>query len=326
MKALVCDRFGSLDDVAFRDIPEPTPGPADILVRVQAAGCTFTDVLFAQGRYQVKPRLPFVLGTEVAGDVVAIGAAVDRFRVGDRVMSLAPNFGGFAEMVAIPEWAPVLLPATIDYQSGACVMSSNATAQHALRQRANLRPGETLVVTGASGGTGAAAVQIGKILGARVIGVCSTVERAVFCRGLGADDVIVNGPGVDLAASLEVLLGKQGADVVFDTVGGHIFAACARVMAFEGRLLVVGFASGDLPTLAVNMTLVKIYSVIGVHWLTFAQRRPDQHAANMVELVAWLEAGELATTVTATLPLGQGAEALRRIAQREAMGKIVLIP
>lgn len=326
MKALVCDRYGSLDDIAYRDVPEPVPADGEILVQVRAAGCMFTDVLFAEGRYQVKPALPFVLGSEVSGDVVGVGARVTRFKIGDRVMSLAPNFGGFAERVVIPEWTPCLLPLSVDYQSGSAVMSANATAQHALRQRANLQPAETLVVSGAAGGTGAAAVQIGKLLHARVIAVCSTPQRAEFCRALWADECIVYGEGVDLAARLKDSTAGRGVDVVFDTVGGPVFDACARAMAIEGRLLVVGFASGILPTLAVNMTLVKVYSVIGVHWLTFVQQHPEQHAANMGELANWLDSGKLTTTVTAVLPLSKGADALRRIARREAMGKIVLVP
>jgi NADPH2:quinone reductase len=325
MKALVCDSFGSFDGISFREIARPAPGPGEILVRVRAAGAVFTDVLFALGKYQITPKLPFVLGSEVAGEVVELGPGVDLFSIGDRVASLAINFGGFAEYIVLPAWLPVRLPGDIGFEVGAALMASAATAQHALRQRGAIQPGETLVVTGAAGGTGSAAIEVAKALGARVIAVCSSAERAAFCRHLGADHT-VNYVADDLCSSLRTITDGRGVDVVFDLVGGDVFDACARSMAYNGRLLVVGFASGRLPTLPVNRTLLGVYSVVGVHWLTFVQRNPSAHLANMVELMGWVRRGLLRPRVTSTYPLADGVAALRRIADRAAMGKVVLRP
>lgn len=325
MKALVCDRFGSLDDIRYRDIDEPKPGPGEVLVRVRAAGAVFTDVLFALGRYQSTPSLPFVLGTEVAGEVAALGDGVTGFAVGDRVASVAMGFGGFAEYVLLPAWLPTPLPEAVPFEAGAAMMSSAATAQHAFRQRAGLQPGETVVVTGAAGGTGSAAIGVAKAMGARVVAVCSSADRARFCRDLGAD-ACIDYSGADLREALRAATDGRGADVVFDVVGGDVFDACARSMAYNGRLLVVGFTAGRLPAVAANRTLLGVYSVVGVHWLTFVQRQPEVHAANMTELMGWVRDGAFAPTVTDTLPLAEGVTALRRIADRRAMGKIVLIP
>lgn len=325
MRALVCDRFGSFDDIRYREIDEPVPGPGEILVRVRAAAAVFTDVLFALGRYQATPPLPFVLGTEVAGEVAALGEGASRFAVGDRVASVAMTFGGFAEYVVLPDWLPTPLPPAVPFETGAALMSSAATAQHALRQRAALQPGETLVVTGAAGGTGSAAIQVGKAMEGRVVAVCSSADRARFCRDLGAD-AAVDYTGRDLREALREATDGLGADAVFDVVGGDVFDACARSMAYNGRLLVVGFTAGRLPMIAANKTLLGVYSVIGVHWLTFVQRQPEVHAANMDELMRWVCAGALVPKVTETLPLSDGAAALRRIADRQIMGKVVLIP
>lgn len=325
MKALVCDAYGSLDDIRYREIDEPVPGPDEVLIQVKAAGAVFTDILFAEGKYQVRPPLPFVLGSEVAGEVVAVGERVTRLKPGDRVMSLAINFGGYAERIVLPAWLPTLLPKQVSFEAGAAVMCCTATAQHALRQRAALQPGETLVVTGASGGTGSAAIQVGKLLGARVIAVCSSAERAAFCRDLGADDTIVY-TQADLKQALRERTGGRGADVVFETVGGDLFDTCARAMAIDGRLLVVGFASGRLPSLPVNLSLVKVYSVIGVHWLTFVKRHPVIHAGNMDQLSGWLERGELQPQINTIVPMSEGIEALKRLARRELIGKLLLIP
>lgn len=325
MKALVCDRVGSLDDVRYGDVPEPVAGPEDVVVAVRAAAAVYTDVLFAEGRYQEHPPLPFVLGSEVAGDVVDVGTNVTRLRVGDRVMSLALHFGGFAERVVLPAWLPSLLPDAVPYEMGAAVMSSAGTAQHAFRQRAALRDGETIVVTGAAGGTGSAAVQVSKILGARVIAVCSSEDRGEFCRSLGADEVVVRSRE-DVTLALRQLTDGHGVDVGFDVVGGEVFNSCARAMGYNGRLLVVGFTSGHLPTMAVNRTLLQVFSVVGVHWLSFVRREPDHHAANMVELAAWLESGALRPAVTEVMPMVDGVSVLRRLAARDVLGKVVLIP
>ncbi|MGY4103740.1 NADPH:quinone oxidoreductase family protein [Nocardia sp. R16R-3T] len=323
MKALICDRFGSLDELDYREVDDPVPGPSDVLVRVRASGAVFTDILLVQGKYQITPALPFVPGAEVSGDVVAVGAGVTQLQVGDRVMSLAMNFGGFAEKVVLPAWLPTVIPDDVPYDLAATVMSSAATAQHALRDKGLLRAGEILVVTGASGGTGSAAIQVGKLLGARVIAVCSTPERAEFCRAVGADDVVIHSQE-DVRDRVRELTAGKGADVVFETVGGHLFDHCMRSTAVDGRILVVGFASGEFPSLAVNLALVKVISVIGVHWATFVREHPDRHAEHMIELNRWLADGSLRPAVTERFPLASGKTALERIADGAVMGKIVL--
>lgn len=323
MKALVCDCYGSFDCVRYRDVPDPVAKPDEILVSIRAAGAVFTDLLFVQGRYQVKPDLPFVLGSEMAGEVIAVGERVTRFRPGDRIMSLALRFGAFAERIALPEWLPVRMPASLPYETGAALISSSATAQHALRQKAQLQPGETLVVTGAAGGTGSAAIQVGKAIGARVIAVVSSAERAQFCKSLGADDTI-DYNREDLKQAIKDRTEGRGADVILETVGGNAFDACSRAMAVDGRLLVVGFASGRIPSLPVNLTLVKVYSVIGVHWLTFVKKNPELHAANMEELVTWVEQGLVSPPVSAVFPLSEGVSALKKIESRDVLGKVVL--
>ncbi|MGQ4598893.1 zinc-binding dehydrogenase [Nocardia sp. R6R-6] len=325
MKALVCDTFGSVDHVVYRDIDEPAPGPDDVLIDVRAAGAGFYDVLFAEGKYQIKPDPPFVLGCEVAGVVAAVGSNVTRLAVGDRVMSLGIHFGSFAERMTLPGWLPTVLPENIDFEQSGGTMSSLGVAQHALCQRANLQSSETLVVTGASGGTGSAAIQIGKLLGARVIAVCSSEERSAYCRQVGADDVI-DYTTSEVKQSIRELTGGRGADVVFDTVGGDVFSACARAMAMGGRLLVVGFASGQIAAFPPNLSLVAGYALVGVNWLSYLRAQPADHHRTMSRLTDWLRAGEVSPTITDVVQMSEGRDVLRRIANRAVMGKIVLVP
>lgn len=325
MKALVCDRFGSVDEAVYREIAEPIPGPDDVLIDVRAAGVGFYDVLFAEGKYQIRPEPPFILGCEVTGVVREVGENVGRLTAGDRIMSLGIEFGSFADQMVLPGWLPTVLPDSLDFEQAGCTMSSLGTAQHALCQRADLRAGETLVVTGAAGGTGSAAIQIGKALGAQVIAVCSSDERAQFCRQLGADDVI-DYTTCDPKKAIRELTRGRGADVVFETVGGELFGACARAMAMGGRLLVVGFASGDITAFPTNLALVMGYSVVGVNWLSYLRARPADHEHTMSQLVGWLQAGEVAPSVTDVVSMADGGAVLRRIASRNVMGKVVLVP
>lgn len=292
------------------------------MIRVRSAGVCHTDLLFVLGKYQATPSLPFIPGSEVAGDVVAVGSSVRDFRPGDRVVSLAPNFGGFAERVAVPAAIAAKIPAAASYESAAALMSSYGTAQHALRQRAMLQRGETLLVTGAAGGAGIAAVQIGACLGAKVIAVCSTEEKARFCLRHGATETIVY-EQVDLKSALR-RLAVNGVDVVFETVGGTVFEACSRSMAINGRLLVVGFASGHIPKLAINLPLVKVYSIVGVHWLTFVLKNIAGHRHNMGELIGWLREGLISPPIHSIESLANGVAALRLLASREVLGKLVL--
>ncbi|RNL62767.1 NADPH:quinone oxidoreductase family protein [Nocardioides marmoriginsengisoli] len=325
MKALVCDTFGSIDDVTYRDIEAPAPGPGQVLIDVRSAGTGFYDVLFAEGNYQIKPDPPFILGCEVAGVVRVADPDDDRLKVGDRVMSLGIEFGTFAEQMVLPSWLPTVVPAGLDFERAGGTMSSLGTAQHALCQRAGLRPGETLVVTGAAGGTGSAAIQIGKAVGARVIAVCSSDERADYCRTMGADETVVY-TRTDLKSALRELTGGRGADVVFETVGGEVFDVCTRVTAMGGRLLVVGFASGEIAPFRTNLALVLGYSLVGVNWLSYLRARPTDHEATMRQLTDWLDSGIVAPPVSDVVAMADGRDALRRIAERAVMGKVVLVP
>lgn len=325
MKALVCEVAGSFSDLRYRDFAEPDPAPDEVVVRVGAAGVLFTDTLLARGLYQERPAFPFVMGNEAAGVVVKVGSAVRALNVGDRVASVSNRFSCFAEQVALPDWLPARLPATVPDTVGAALMSSYGTAQHALRQRAQLRAGETLVVTGAAGGTGAAAIQVGRAIGARVIGICSTAEKAAFAKAQGADEAIV-ASAKEVRDAISAATGGKGADVVFDTVGGELFEACARSMAFEGRMLIVGFASGAIPSLRMNRPLVGGFGVLGVHWTTYAERHRDIHSQNMAELMDWLERDIIQPPVDSVLPMSQAASALQKMADRLVMGKMVLVP
>jgi NADPH2:quinone reductase len=325
MKALVCEAYGPVENLVYRDLPDPVPGAGEILVAVRAIGVNFPDGLLVEGKYQARPSCPFVPGSEVSGDVIALGAGVDRFQVGDRVLSLTTSFGAYAEKIVLPAAVANKLPAFMDYEQGAALLAATGTAHHALRQRGRLQAGETLVVLGAAGGTGVAAVQIGKAIGARVIAVCSTDAKIAFAKAQGADDGI-NYSREDLNQAIKTLTDGRGADVVYDAVGGDAFDACSRAMAWDGRLLIVGFASGRIPTLPVNLTLVKGYAVIGVFWGAFTEKEPAAHAANMRELFGWVESGQVRPVIDAVFPLADGIAAIKKVTGRDVMGKVIVKP
>jgi NADPH2:quinone reductase len=288
MKALVCEAYGSVDDLVYRDMPDPVPGPGEVLVAVKAIGVNFPDGLLVEGKYQARPECPFAPGSEISGDVVAVGDGVSQFEIGDRVLSLTTSFGAYAEKIVLPADVVHKIPASMSYETGAALLAATGTAHHGLRQRGQLKAGETLLVLGAAGGTGIAAVQIGKAIGARVIAACSTEEKLAFAKSQGADEGI-NYNTQDLKQAIKDLTNGRGVDVVYDPVGGDAFDVCSRSMAWNGRLLVVGFASGRIPELPVNLTLVKGYSVLGVFWGSFTIKQPEDHAANMRELFQWFE-------------------------------------
>lgn len=325
MKALVCEQYGSVEDLVYRDMPDPAPGPGEVLVAVKAIGVNFPDGLLVEGKYQARPECPFAPGSEVSGDVIALGKGVDQFAVGDRVLSLTTSFGAYAEKIALPAGVVHKIPESMSYETGAALLAATGTAHHGLRQRGQLRAGETLLVLGAAGGTGIAAVQIGKAIGARVIAACSTEEKLAFARSQGADEGI-NYTTQDLKQAIKDLTNNQGVDVVYDPVGGDAFDACSRAMAWNGRLLVVGFASGRIPELPVNLTLVKGYSVLGVFWGSFTIKQPEEHAANMRELFQWLEAGKVVPVIDAEFSLQDGIEAIKKVTGRNVMGKVIIKP
>ncbi len=322
MKAIICKEFGPLDDLVLEEIADPEPGKGQILIRTEAAGVNYPDGLVVQGLYQMKPPLPFVPGNEVAGVVEAVGEGVSRFAVGDRVAARTMQ-GGYAEKVAVHENQAFAMPDAMDGADACALMVAYGTSHHALKQRADLQPGETMVVFGAAGATGIAAVQIGKIMGARVIAVASSEEKRKLALEGGADEAI----GYDnLREDVKKLTGGKGADVVYDVVGGEAFDAATRFMARNGRLLVIGFAGGEIPKFPVNLALVKEYAVVGVFWGNFTMHQPRDYAANMKELFAWYAQGKVRPLIEGRYPLSDAPKVLKRILARGATGKIVLAP
>ncbi len=325
MKALVCEAYGSVDDLVYRDMPDPIAGSGEVVVDIKGIGVNFPDGLLVEGKYQFKPACPFMPGGEFAGTVTELGEGVSTFALGDRVLGYFPTFGAYAEKIKGPIDSAFKIPDSMSFETAAALMCATGTAHHALKQRAQLQPGENLVVLGAAGGTGIAAVQIGKAMGARVIAVCSTEEKLTFAKAQGADEGI-NYTEQDLKQAIKDLTNGQGADVVYDAVGGDAFDVCSRSMAWNGRLLIVGFASGRIPELPVNLTLVKGYSVVGIFWGTFTQKQPEDHAENMRELFQWFEEGKVAPVIDTVFKLEDGIQAIKKITGRDVIGKLVITP
>jgi NADPH2:quinone reductase len=323
MFAIVCEEFGPIENLRYKEIDTPEPAAGEVRVAVKAAGVNFPDALLVQGLYQIRPPLPFIPGAEFAGTIDAVGEGVSNFNLGDRVMTFSQQMGGFAEQAVVNARNLIPLHDDIPFTDAANLLCAHGTAHHGLKQRANLQPGENLVVLGAAGGTGLGAVQIGKALGAHVIAVCSNEEKLETARQSGAD-VLINSSEADLKAAIKEATDGKGADVVYDVVGGDAFHACSRAMARNGRLLVVGFASGDIPELAVNLALVKEYSVVGVFWGSWAAHEPKAFAANIAELFAWYLEGKVSVVTDTEYKLADTATALERIQQRSVKGKLVI--
>ncbi len=322
MKAIIARAFAPLDQLVYGDCPEPEAKGDAVVVEAEAIGVNYPDGLLVQGLYQMKPPTPFVPGMEVAGRVAAIGPKVTGLRVGDRVAALTV-INGYAEKVAVSEAMTMKLPDAMDAADACALICGYGTSHHALKQRARLMPGETLCVLGAAGATGVAAVQIGKAMGAKVIGVASSPEKQRIALQAGADIAI----GYDnLKDALKEITGGTGVDVGFDPVGGDAFEALARAMGWNGRLLVIGFASGTIPKLAVNLTLVKGFSVVGVYWGDFTVKEPQAYADNMRELVSWYLAGKVKPVIEGIYPLADAANVLKRVLGRGASGKLILKP
>lgn len=306
------------------NIDAPSAGPGEILIEVRAAGVNFPDVLLTHGKYQFKPPPPFAPGGEVAGVVTAVGPGVQRFAPGDRVAATM-IFGGFAEQVTAPEAAAVRLPDGVSFEVGASSLITYGTTIHALVDRAALKAGETLLVLGAAGGVGVAAIELGKALGARVIAAASTEEKLAFCKEKGADEGVCYGTE-DLKERVKTLTRGEGANVVYDPVGGELTEAALRSTAWEGRLLIVGFASGPIPKVPMNLVLLKGCQIVGVFWGSFAAREPAKNQANLEQCLAWIAEGKLKPHLDAVLPFERAAEALERLATRSVRGKVVLTP
>jgi NADPH2:quinone reductase len=324
MRAVLCKEFGPPESLVVEEVPDPVAGPGQVVVDVAGCGVNFPDVLIVQDKYQFKPALPFSPGGELAGTVSAVGEGVDDLAVGDRVAAMI-GWGAMAEQVAIPAPAAVKVPDGVDLVDAAAFLMAHGTSQYALVDRGALQAGETLLVLGAAGGVGLAAVEIGAMLGARVIAAASTDEKLELCRSRGATET-VNYATEDLRARLKELTGGQGVDVCYDPVGGDLSELALRSMAWEGRFLVIGFAAGDIPRIPLNLTLLKGCSVVGVFWGAFTAREPVRHRANITQLLAWLAEGELRPHVSATYPLEQAAAAITDLEQRRALGKVVVTP
>ncbi|MEE4101359.1 NADPH:quinone oxidoreductase family protein [Pseudomonas viridiflava] len=322
MKALLCKAFGPASTLVLEDIPAPDVKKNEILLDIHAAGVNFPDTLIIEGKYQFKPPFPFSPGGEAAGVISAVGEKVTHLKPGDRVMALT-GWGSFAEQVAVPNYNVLPIPESMDFTIAAAFSMTYGTSMHALKQRANLQPGETLLVLGASGGVGLAAVEIGKALGARVIAAASSAEKLEVARNAGADELI-NYTDTSLKDEIKRLTNGNGADVIYDPVGGDLFDQAIRAIAWNGRLLVVGFASGRIPELPVNLALLKGASVVGVFWGSFAQRQPQDNAANFKQLFAWFEEGKLKPLVSQVYPLERAGEAIDALGGRRAVGKVVV--
>lgn len=322
MRAVVCKTWGPPDSLCVETLPEPQPEAGEVLVDIMAAGVNFPDVLIIQNKYQFRPELPFTPGNELAGLVRAVGEGVEDFKLGDRVFGFVPQ-GAFAEQLAVPANALFKMNDIMDFDGAAALTLTYGTSYHALVDRAQLKSGETLLVLGAAGGVGLAAVEIGKAIGAKVIAAASTDEKLAICRAHGADEVI-NYSSEDLRAGIKRTTGGHGPDVIYDPVGGDYTEAAFRSIGWRGRYLVIGFANGEIPKLPLNLPLLKGASAVGVFWGDFVRREPEANAAAMRELIQWHFEGRVRPHVSATYPLADVPQALNDMASRKVTGKIVI--
>jgi NADPH2:quinone reductase len=322
MQALLCEEYGPPESLKLKQVAVPRPGEGEIQIRIAAAGLNFPDSLIIENKYQIKPALPFAPGGEFAGTVTAVGPGVERFRVGDRVAALT-NWGGFAEYGVARVDRTTLVPDSMDLETAAIFGFAYGTSQHAFRQRAALKAGETVLVLGASGGVGLAAVEVAKAMGARVIAGASTAEKLEIAKRHGADE-LVNYSGQDLKAEVKKLTGGRGVDVIYDPVGDRLADPAFRTIGWEGRYLVIGFAGGQIPSLPLYLPLVKGAAIVGVFWGDFVARDPEGHQRNMEELYAMHAQGKLNPLISARYPLDKGAEAIRSMMERKVTGKVVV--
>lgn len=323
MKAVLAKAFAPLEQLAYEDVAPQSAGPGQAVIAVRACGVNFLDGLIVQGKYQSKPPLPFSPGAEVAGLVKAVGAGVTGLTVGMPVLALT-GYGGFAEEVLTEASNLMPLPQGMDFATAACFPIVYGTSHHALKERAQIRSGETLLVLGAGGGVGLTAVEIGKILGARVIACASSEEKLALAQARGAD-ALINYATSDLRERVKELTAGKGVDVVYDPVGGAYAEPAVRSLGFLGRYLVIGFASGEIPKIPLNLLLLKQASLVGVFWGAYAKLRPAENAANFAELFGWYAQGRLHPHVSATFPLSGFREALDQVMNRRARGKVVLV-
>jgi NADPH2:quinone reductase len=326
MKAIVCNAWGLPDTLEIEELPDAVTNlsPGQIAIEIRAAGVNFPDVLIIQKKYQFKPVLPFTPGSELAGIVLAVGEGVTRYKAGDRVIASSTQ-GAFAQQIVLPASAVMTMPAGMDFDVAAAITLTYGTAHHAVQDRAQLKAGETMLVLGAAGGVGLAAIEIGKALGARVIAAASSEEKLAVCRAHGAD-VMINYSTEDLRGAIKAATDGKGPDVIYDPVGGIYAEPAFRSIAWRGRYLVVGFANGEIPALPLNLMLLKGASLVGVFWGEFAKREPQASQAAMQQLMVWLADGTVKPHISGRYRLADTAQALNAMAARKVTGKVVIQP
>jgi len=324
MKAIVCKAWGLPDTLTVEELPDLSPAPGQVIINVQAAGVNFPDVLIIQNKYQFKPELPFTPGSELAGTVIAVGQGVTQVKIGDKVIAFTGH-GAFAQQVAVPAQAVMPMPPGMDFDTAAAITLTYGTSHHAVVDRAQLKPGETMLVLGAAGGVGLAAIEIGKALGAQVIAAASSDEKLEVCKAHGADATI-NYSTQDLREAIKAATDGKGPDVIYDPVGGIYAEPAFRSIGWRGRYLVVGFANGEIPKLPLNLALLKGASLVGVFWGDFARREPQANQAAMRELMTWLAVGKIKPHISGRYALADTPRALNDMAARKVTGKVVIQP
>jgi NADPH2:quinone reductase len=322
MKALLCRQFGPPESLVVAEVAPPVAAPGEVVVAVKAASVNYPDVLVIQNKYQVKATLPFTPGSELAGVVKSVGAGVSNVKPGDRVIAFT-TYGAFAEECVAPAARIVPMPAKMDFATAASFLLTYGTSHHALRHRAASTPGETLLVLGAAGGVGLAAVEIGKVLGLRVIACASSADKLALCRARGADETI-DYSTTDLREGIKAATGGKGVDLIYDPVGGAFTEAALRSSNWRARLLVIGFAGGEIPKIPLNLPLLMERSIVGVYWGEWGRRTPAEFAAAVKELGDWFEQGKIHPHVSAQYSLEHAADALAAMAARQVMGKVVI--
>lgn len=322
MKAILCTRHGTPDDLILEEIDEPEMGEKQVRIAVKACGVNFPDVLMIAGKYQMQPPMPFSPGAEISGTIIEVGANVSHLKAGQRVLALCGH-GGMAEIACVDAKLVVPIPDAMDYPTAAGFILTYGTSYHALKQRADIKPGETLLVLGAAGGVGLAAVELGTHMGARTIAAASTNEKLELAKNHGAAEGI-NYLESGLRDAVKASTAGLGADVIFDPVGGKLFDDCLRAIAWNGRILVIGFASGDIQSIPANLPLLKGSSIIGVFWGQFAEREPEVNTANTVELLKMYSRGALNPHISNQFDFDAAAVAIRTLAERRAMGKVII--
>ena len=322
MKAVLCKAYGPPESLVLEDVPAPEPGAGEVLVDVHASALNFPDVLMIAGKYQSQPPFPFSPGGELAGTIAALGDGVEGFKVGERVFA-ATGVGGFAEQVVVREKALLRIPESMNFAQASGISTTYGTSYYALKQRADLQPGETLLVLGAAGGVGLAAVELGKAMGARVLAAASSAEKLAAAKAAGADELIDYSDG-ELKDKVKALTDGKGADVIYDPVGGALFDQCMRCVNWYGRILVIGFAAGDIPKVPINLILLKSCQLVGVFFGSWSARFPAEARENLQQVLDLHSARKIQALVGREFPLEQYAQALRCLSERQAIGKVVV--